>query len=192
MTDVVSMKDGIYRNTCPRNCFGSCGILSYVKNGRLMKVTGDPKHGFTQGKLCAKGYAYTQFVYNPKRLKYPMLQTPRGSGNWKRISWDEAYSIIADKIIELNHRYGSNLACGYNKFSGNLGILHYAVEGMFNSIGPHTKPVGNPCALTGKLAVNQSFGHSFSSPGRDGTCKIDRHLGCQSGGYQRPSNEISV
>jgi anaerobic selenocysteine-containing dehydrogenase len=164
MTDVVSMKDGIYRNTCPRNCFGSCGILSYVKNGRLIKVTGDPKHGFTQGKLCAKGYAYTQFVYNPKRLKYPMLQTPRGSGNWKRISWDEAYSIIADKIIELNHRYGSNLACGYNKFSGNLGILHYAVEGMFNSIGPHTKPVGNPCALTGKLAVNQSFGHSFSSP----------------------------
>lgn len=157
------MKDGIYRNTCPRNCFGSCGILSYVKNDRLIKVTGDPKHGFTKGKLCAKGYASTQFVYHPKRLKYPILQTPRGSGNWKRISWDEALSIIANKIIELKNRYGSNLACGYNKFSGNMSILHYAVEGMFNSIGPHTKPVGNLCALTGLMAVNQSFGHNFSS-----------------------------
>lgn len=161
------MKDGVYRNTCPRNCFGTCGILSYVKNGRLMKVTGDPKHGYTKGRLCAKGYASTQFVYNTQRLKYPMIQSPRGSGNWKRISWDEAYSIIAGKIIELNQRYGSNLASGYNKFSGNLGFLHYAVEGMFNSIGPHTKPVGNPCALTGKLAVNQAFGHNFSSNPED-------------------------
>jgi len=161
------MKDGIYRNTCPRNCYGTCGILSYVKNGRLMKVTGDPKHGYTKGRLCAKGYASTQFVYNTQRLKYPMIQSPRGSGNWKRISWDEAYSIIAGKIIELNQRYGSNLASGYNKFSGNLGLLHFAVEGMFNSFGPHTKPTGNPCALTGKLAVNQSFGDNYSSVPED-------------------------
>ena len=132
-----------------------------------MKVTGDPKHGYTKGRLCAKGYASTQFVYNTQRLKYPMIQSPRGSGNWKRISWDEAYSIIAGKIIELNQRYGSNLASGYNKFSGNLGLLHFAVEGMFNSFGPHTKPTGNPCALTGKLAVNQSFGDNYSSVPED-------------------------
>lgn len=128
-----------------------------------MKVTGDPSHGYTKGKLCAKGYASTQFVYSPHRLKYPMLQTPRGSGNWKRISWDEAYTIIAEKMIELNKRYGSNLASGYNKYSGNLGILHYATEGMFNSIGPHTKPFGNPCALSGKNAIERSFGGNFSS-----------------------------
>ncbi|ALC91313.1 dehydrogenase [Bacillus sp. FJAT-18017] len=157
------MEDGIYRNTCPRNCYGTCGILSHVKAGKLVKVTGDPAHGFTRGRLCAKGYAYTQFVYNPHRLKYPMLQTPRGSGNWKRISWDEALTIIADKMIELNERYGSNLASGYNKYSGNLGLLHFATEGMFNSIGPHTKPIGNPCALTGKNALERSFGGNFSS-----------------------------
>jgi anaerobic selenocysteine-containing dehydrogenase len=157
------MEDGIYRNTCPRNCYGTCGILSHVENGKLVKVTGDPEHGFTQGHLCAKGYAYTQYVYNPNRLKYPMLQNPRGSGNWKRITWDEALTIIASKFIELNQRYGSNFASSYNKVSGNLGLLHYATEGMFNSIGPHTKPVGNPCALTGKNAVNRSFGKNFSS-----------------------------
>lgn len=161
------MKDGIYRNTCPRNCYGTCGILSHVKNGKIIKVTGDPEHGYTKGKLCAKGYASTQFVYNPNRLKYPMVQTPRGSGNWKRISWDKAYTIIASKLIELNRRYGSNLASGYNKFSGNLGMLHYATEGMFNSFGPHTKPEGNPCALTGRLAINKNLGMNYSAVPED-------------------------
>ncbi|MFO1443959.1 molybdopterin-dependent oxidoreductase [Bacillus sp. Bva_UNVM-123] len=152
----------IYRNACPRNCFASCSMLSYVDKGKIIKVSGDPKHGFNQGRLCAKGYAFTQYVYNPYRLKHPIKQSPRGSGNWKRITWDEAYSIIIDKILELNERYGSNLACGYNKFSGNLGLLHYAVEGMFNSFGPHTRPVGNPCLMSGKLAIKSSFGQAVS------------------------------
>ncbi|RSK54654.1 molybdopterin-dependent oxidoreductase [Bacillus canaveralius] len=156
------METSIYRNTCPRNCFGTCSILSYVENGKLIKVSGDPKHGYTQGRLCAKGYAYTQYVYNPSRLKYPILQMPRGSGNWQRISWDQAYTIIAEKLLELYNRYGSNLAAGYNKFSGNLGMLHYAVEGMFNGIGPHTKPIGNICASSGLQAVKASFGHVVS------------------------------
>ncbi|WP_042347346.1 molybdopterin-dependent oxidoreductase [Bacillus massiliigorillae] len=156
------MKDGIYRNTCPRNCYGTCGMLSYVQDNQLIKVTGDPKNGFNKGKLCAKGYAATQYVYNSQRLQYPMKQVPRGSNNWIRISWDEAYTIIAEKILELYHRYGSHLACGYNKFSGNLGILHYATEGMFNSLGGHTKPVGNLCALTGINAIQKAFGTDFS------------------------------
>jgi len=137
-------------------------MLSYVKDGRLVKVTGDPKHGFTEGHLCAKGYAYTQYVYNPLRLKYPIIQSPRGSGNWKRISWDKAYTMIAEKIIELSNRYGSNLASGYNKFSGNIGLLHTAVEGMFNSIGPHTKPIGNICLATGANAIKESLGQLVS------------------------------
>lgn len=157
------MPTKIVRNTCPRNCFGSCSMLSVVEDGRLVKVTGDKKHGYTEGKLCAKGYSYTQYVYNPLRLKHPIMQVPRGSGNWKKISWDEAYTTIAKKILELNERYGSNLAAGYNKFSGNLGLLHYAVEGMFNSIGPHTKPVGNVCLATGARATEDSFGELVSA-----------------------------
>lgn len=153
----------IHRNVCPRNCYGTCSMLSYTENGKLVKVSGDPMHGFTQGHLCAKGYAYTQYVYNPLRLKYPMMQTERGSGNWVRISWEDAYSIIAEKMLELYARYGSNLASGYNKFSGNIGLLHYAVEGMFNSIGPHTKAFGNLCLATGEQAVKESFGN-LNSP----------------------------
>ena len=105
----------VYRNVCPRNCYSTCSMLSFVENGKLVKVMGDRKHGYTEGKLCAKGYAYTQYVYSQERLKYPLMQTKRGSGNWKRISWDEAFEVIANKMLELNKRYDfSNLSLGYD------------------------------------------------------------------------------
>lgn len=148
----------VFRNVCPRNCYGTCGMLSYVKDGKLIKVEGDPKHGYTQGRLCSKGYAYPEYVYHPMRLRYPMRQYPKGSGQWQRISWDEALGEIARKMIELKARYGSNLALGYNKYSGNLGILHDAVEGMFNSLGAHTKPIGSPCLAAGGDALAYDYG----------------------------------
>lgn len=156
------MKEEIFRNTCPRNCYGTCSLLSFVKNGKLVKVTGDPKQRYNKGKLCAKGYASTQFIDHPKRLKYPMLQQPRGSGDWKRITWDDAYTIIATKLVTLNKHYGSNLFAAYNRHLGNRGMLHHAVEGMFNSIGPHSKPIGNFCSESGKTVMKEFLGFAES------------------------------
>jgi anaerobic selenocysteine-containing dehydrogenase len=159
------MTDGgykVYRNVCPRNCYDTCSMLSYVQNGKLEKVEGDPLQGYTQGRLCTKGYAYTEYVYSPDRLRYPLYQYPRGSGHWERISWDQALEMIAGKMIELNRRYGSNLSLAYNKYSGNIGLLHYAIEGMFNSLGAHTKPFGDACLAAGKDALHYDLGKALS------------------------------
>lgn len=115
-------------------------------------------HGYTQGRLCAKGYAYTEYVYSPQRLKYPLRQFPRGSGNWQRISWSEALEMIASKMIDLHDLYGSNLACGYNKFTGNIGILHQATEGMFRGLGSHTKTHGDFCLAAGEDGLHYNRG----------------------------------
>lgn len=68
-----------FRNVCPRNCYDTCAQISYVQDGIMKKVEGDPKQTYTNGKLCLKGYTYTRRVYSPDRVKYPMKQTPRGS-----------------------------------------------------------------------------------------------------------------
>ncbi|NMA68486.1 MAG: molybdopterin-dependent oxidoreductase [Desulfitobacterium sp.] len=143
----------IVHNVCPRNCYETCSILSHVENDKLVKVEGNILHGYTRGRLCAKGYALTEYVYHPERLKYPIKQFPRGSGNWQRISWEEALGFIAEKIIELHDRYGSSLACGYNKYSGNIGVLHQATEGMFRGLGPHTIAQGDVCLAAGNDAL---------------------------------------
>ncbi|KXS39609.1 MULTISPECIES: molybdopterin-dependent oxidoreductase [unclassified Candidatus Frackibacter] len=157
----------VFRNACPRNCYDTCGILSYVKDGVLEKVDGDPKHGFTQGKLCVKGYTYAHRVYSPDRIKYPMIQEPRGSGNWRRISWDKAMDIIAKKVLEIKEEYGSTLPIAMDKYSGNFGILHYVVEGMMSSIGYTTRSLGTPCWPAGIDSQNFDMGAIYNSDPED-------------------------
>ena len=148
----------IFRSTCPRHCYGSCGILSHINGNKLTRVLGDPDHGFTQGRLCPKGYALIQYALDRYRLKYPLRQIRRGSNEWRRISWEEASDLITAKILELNQRYGSNLALGYLKGAGNAGFLHQAVVGMFNSLGPHTRSVGDICSTSGANALQETVG----------------------------------
>ena len=147
------------RTTCPRNCYSSCSMIAHVKDGQLVKVSGDPKHGFSRGKLCAKGYQYPEFVYSDKRLKYPLKRVgERGSGKWERISWDEAFTTLAERLIESYDRRGTFRSVGYNTFSGNLGFLQHAMQSFFSHLGEHTYSVGNPCLGTGKLALERQRG----------------------------------
>ncbi|MCE7792926.1 molybdopterin-dependent oxidoreductase [Salipaludibacillus sp. CUR1] len=155
-------KTQFVRNVCPRNCFSTCSMVTKVVNGRVIKVAGDPLHGFSKGKLCAKGYSYPEYVYSSKRLLNPLFQKKRGSGNWHEISWEEAYNIISDKIITLYDKHQTHLALAYNKFSGNLGLLHNAMEGFFHSLGAHTKAEGNPCLGTGRQSLRFQRGTEFS------------------------------
>ncbi len=153
----------VYRNTCPRNCYDTCGILTYVKNNKIVKVTGDPSHGFTKGHLCSKGYNYIKMVYNKERLKYPLRQKGRGSGIWERITWEQALDMICEKILKIKEKYTSTLPICLNKYSGNFGLLQTAVEGMFNSLGPTTQAIGSPCWSAGLDAQYYDFGGNFSS-----------------------------
>ena len=81
-------------------CFWRCGVLAEVAaDGRVVRLEGNPDHPLTQGRLCARGNAGTSLLYDPDRLKYPMLRTgKRGEGQFKRISWDEALDVLADKL----------------------------------------------------------------------------------------------
>ncbi|OAT84829.1 molybdopterin-dependent oxidoreductase [Desulfotomaculum copahuensis] len=154
----------VFLNVCPRNCYDTCSILSYVQDGVLKKVTGNPEQTFTRGHLCAKGYTYTRRVYSPDRIKYPMRQTGgRGSGKWQRINWDEAMDVIARKILELKKRYGSTLPICLDKYSGNFEIMHYGIEGMMSSIGYTTRALGTPCWPAGIDAQTFDMGTLYSS-----------------------------
>lgn len=110
----------VFQNACPRNCYDSCAINSYVRDGVLQFVEGSPVSTFTKGALCVKGYEYPRRVYSPDRIKYPMIQEGRGSGKWRRVTWDEAMDRISDKILELKKKDGSLLGLGLSKYSGNL------------------------------------------------------------------------
>ena len=88
----------IVKSQC-RMCHGTCGTLIHVRNGRVIKVEGYEDSPTNLGTLCPKGLATIQHQYNPRRLRYPLKRVgERGAGQWEKISWDDAYTILADKI----------------------------------------------------------------------------------------------
>ncbi len=88
-------------------CHGTCGVLAYVRDGKLVKVEGDPDHPWNQGRLCSRCLAMTQYVYHPDRLTRPLKRVgQRGEGKWQEISWDEAYDLIEQKMNKIRQEFG--------------------------------------------------------------------------------------
>ncbi|MBW2209176.1 MAG: molybdopterin-dependent oxidoreductase [Deltaproteobacteria bacterium] len=96
----------VVKSVCDR-CHGTCGVLAYVKDGRVVKVEGDPDFPQNEGFMCPKGLAVTQVLYHPDRIKYPMKRIgERGEGKWERISWDEALDTAASRFKEVMEKWG--------------------------------------------------------------------------------------
>lgn len=157
----------IYRNACPRNCYDSCSLKTWVKDDVITFVEGAPESTFTHGAPCVKGLSYPRRVYSPDRIKYPMVQDVRGSGNWRRISWDEAMQRIATKMLEIKKKDGSMLGLAMTKYSGKFGVLNYAVEGMMSSLGYTTRFAGTPCWPAGIDAQNYDMGDMWCNDPED-------------------------
>jgi formate dehydrogenase major subunit len=91
------------RSTCPY-CSVSCGVIMYTlgdnaKNNKpnIIHVEGDPDHPVNRGTLCPKGAGLLDMIHSPDRVMFPEVREP-GSKEWKRISWDDAYTRIAKHL----------------------------------------------------------------------------------------------
>jgi len=85
------------------NCESGCGLLAYVDKTtfEIRKFEGNPKHPGSRGRNCAKGPATHNQIYDPERILYPLKRVgPRGAGQWKRVSWDEALDDIAARMAD--------------------------------------------------------------------------------------------
>jgi anaerobic selenocysteine-containing dehydrogenase len=83
------------------NCESACGLLAYVnkETGEIKKLEGNPAHPGSRGRNCAKGPATINQIYDPERILHPLRRTgPRGSGEWERVTWDEALADIAGRM----------------------------------------------------------------------------------------------
>lgn len=102
------------------NPHSHCGLDLYIKDGEIVKVEGMLEHKNSRGTLCSKGASTRQYVYHPDRIKTPLKRVgPKGSDEFAAISWEEAYSIIAEKFNRLKKEEGPEKAAffvGYTKW----------------------------------------------------------------------------
>jgi len=91
-----------YASTC-RQCPAGCGIVVRTINGRAKKIDGNPAHPLNQGKLCSRGQAGLQVLYNPDRLKNAVRQSGgRGTHQFEPIQWEAALDQVAEKLKGIN------------------------------------------------------------------------------------------
>ena len=87
-----------YYATVCRECGGPCGVLAEVRDGRVIKLEGNPNHPVNRGALMARCQAAVQGLYNPDRFRWPMAK--RGS-QWGRTTWDEALNILGQRLAQV-------------------------------------------------------------------------------------------
>ncbi|WP_291729241.1 molybdopterin oxidoreductase family protein [Leisingera sp. F5] len=141
------VSDEIRQTTCYM-CACRCGINVHMKDGKVAYIEGNRDHPVNKGVLCAKGSAGIMQVNAPSRLKAPMIRTgPRGSGQYKEISWDEALAIAVGWLEPVRHEAPEQLAFftgrdqsqSFTSFwAQSFGTPNYAAHGGFCSVNMAT------------------------------------------------------
>ena len=95
--DTVPGVSTYFATTC-RECAAGCGLIAETRDGRAIKLEGNPAHPVNHGALCARGQASLQGLYNPDRYRHPMA---RKNGKLERITWDEGIRTLRERIAGL-------------------------------------------------------------------------------------------
>jgi anaerobic selenocysteine-containing dehydrogenase len=144
--------------TCEQ-CPAGCGIIAYLDGDRLVQILGNPNHPNNLGGICAKGIAGINLVNDSERLLHPLKRTgARGSGAWTKISWDEVYSTLGDRINEMMEEgrisefvidKGQDDSL-FDRFLASLGTPRVIDRNILNNLNRRaavTSMVGSPALL---------------------------------------------
>ena len=143
-------------------CFWRCGVLAEVAGGTVVKLQGNPDHPLTKGRLCARGNAGTRLLYDPDRLKQPLLRTgARGEGQFKPVSWDQALDFFAARLTELKRQYGPESVAFFPH-----GVASTFFANLMRAFGtPNSaEPAFAQCRGPREVGYALTFGSGLGSP----------------------------
>lgn len=154
--------NGVFPSVCSLDCPDQCGLLVHKKDGKIVKIEGDPSHPVTKGNICNKVRNMPARLYDEKRLQYPLKRIgAKGEGRFKRISWKEAIDSITSRWKDLIKEEGPESILPYS-FYGNMGRLN--AEGMdrrfFHKLGA-SRLDRTICQSAGTVGYSYTMGGSF-------------------------------
>ncbi len=158
----------LVRGACPHDCPDTCAVITEVQDGQAIKFYADKNHPITQGWLCAKVRNYLDRVYHPDRLMYPLRRIgPKGSGEWARISWDEAIADISENWKRIIAEHGAAAILPYS-YSGTLGVVEniVAASRLWNRMGASGLE-RSICDAAAQTAVEATIGARWAPDMRD-------------------------
>lgn len=162
-----------YASTC-QQCPAACGVHGRVREGRILKLEGNPNSSVNGGGLCQMGQSALQGHYNPDRIQKPMA---RKNGSLVPVSWDDALALLDEKTGLKSGVDGRRVAWVTGTVSGHQGVLidahlaslgadkHYTQEiindSVWRAVCKDMLGVANPRLRVDRAAVILSFGADF-------------------------------
>ncbi|PYQ73049.1 MAG: hypothetical protein DMG04_15005 [Acidobacteria bacterium] len=120
----------VVETACPLDCPDACSLAVTVQHGKLVKIDGGRANPVTDGYICAKVRKFGDRVYGPDRLLYPAVRIGRkGDGRFKRVPWDEALELVADRSGAANQAlYGKMPSVVYQDYPEAQLIILWGVN----------------------------------------------------------------
>lgn len=147
---------------------------AHVRDGRIVHISTDARRWNPEHPplpACARGVGQLERIYHPDRLRHPMRRSgPRGSGQFTRISWDEALDTVAAELLRVRAAYGNAAILDISR-SGSLSVLHSrsAAKRFFNMFGGAIDLWSNMSAEAELFAVRTTYGAAYKTAGREPT-----------------------
>jgi anaerobic selenocysteine-containing dehydrogenase len=118
------MQREIRHSACPHDCPSTCALEIELLDGkRIGSVRGAEANSYTSGVVCAKVARYAERIHHPDRVTRPLLRTgPKGSGQFRAISWDEALDRVAEAFITTARLHGAEAVWPYY-YAGTMGLV---------------------------------------------------------------------
>ena len=158
----------IVLGTCHHDCPDSCGWEVSVENGVAVKLRGNSEHPFSQGELCPKVNRFLERVYSPERILYPLARNgPKGSGEFRQISWDEALALVAERIHSVIDNFGGEAVMPWGS-AGTQGLIQMnSLDRRFFAKIGSSRQVDSLCGATAKAGASLTLGSPLSSDPMD-------------------------
>ena len=155
----VRAKIDIRHSTCPHDCPSACALDVEVVDGTSIgRVRGSKKQTYTAGVICAKVARYAERVHHPERLLYPMRRTgPKGSGQFARISWDEALDEITARFNAAEAEFGSESVWPYY-YAGTMGLVMRDGLNRLTHTKKYSRFYGTICATIARAGYAAGVG----------------------------------
>lgn len=152
-------KETIVNTVCSRNCYSACGMRAHVRDGRVVKISGNPNNPATYGLVCSKGLSFPHTLYGENRLLYPMKRAGlRGEGRFLRIGWPEAIDMAYDALSRASERYGPESVLYYAASGNHGGAMQAYAYGFWNQLEGYSATRGSLCAAAANEGVRYTYG----------------------------------
>ncbi|MDM8529180.1 molybdopterin-dependent oxidoreductase [Anaerolineales bacterium HSG24] len=144
-------------------CVWRCGVKAKVKDGVVRKLDGNPFHPHSRGMLCPRGQAGVATLYDPDRLKYPLIRKgERGEGLWARASWEDALDYVASRMLEIKEQYGPEAMV----FSSTHNLIQTQFENLLKAYGSPNYGTQRSLCFNAMITANL-LTYGMEEPSRD-------------------------